>query len=185
MALLSVAMDFGNGLRVTDGFGGCISFAVATIGTDADFRGPKASIMFRAKYIGGSNGACMVAVAGRFWLEVAKSGSNFVVSLKINSTGCGPVTVDSYTFASDGVEHSYAAAMNTANSYSIWVDAVKVKTGSMTCTDISDPATAGDRFEIWGSTVLGTELFYVDEVYFAAGYMSTAQVLDLHTNGLP
>ncbi len=187
MALVPVTMDCGQGTRFTDSFGGCNSFAFATIGTASEFRGPTFSMMYRFRLHTGSltsgQGAFGVGPGGgRCFLEVAVSGSNFVVSGKILSTGCGSVTVFSFTKPKNTTEHSVAWTYDANGDYHAYYDGVEQSTGASPCSDIANPSAITDILRIAGNTNFdGTEVLDVDRPMFSSDIAPASQILDIHT----
>lgn len=193
MALLQVPMTFGEGLRVTDTGGGCISYGRSPIGTDARFRGPDFSMGFRFKKINTTtSGSALIGVADsagilrRFQLECeANSGLNLIYCrLNINVDAGTANDVVLAQIIEDTLEHSVAVTYDGDGDVNLYIDGQLVDVAPSPGLDLSSPAAAGDVFTIWGSRVPGVEIFYVDNVWFSDGIAGAAQVASLHASGL-
>lgn len=193
MALVPVLMNCGNGTRFTDSFGGCNSFASTLVGTDARFRGPKFSIVYRLQLVsaGLTSGSCRVGISPggggaspiRQYLGVTVSGSTFHLLPILDTTACGFQIVTDVSKAKDTVEHSIAWTYDQAGSWALYWDGSQVGSGAAPCADISGPATVNDIFHIVGSTDFGgVEVFNIDRVMYANDVMLAAQILDIHNN---
>lgn len=197
MALVGVTGGtFGQGLRYTDSFGGCISFGEAPVGTDADFLGPLATILLRARKVNSGTfvGRCSAGFSDnlggdkRMWLEVeanTPNTSSMQVRAKLNTTACGAITVHTYDLTKDTNEHSYAWTYNQAGNSVLYVDGTAVNTVAAPCADISGPSAATDKFTVWGSHTPGVEIYYTDNEGYSKEELSAAQMLDYHQNGFP
>ena len=191
MALVAIALTCGDGTRFTDSSGGCNSFAYTTVGTSANYRGPKFTIMYRLKRHSGTptipgarvGMADVNGTARRFWLEVDPDGVNFTIRGKLDTTACGAVTVFSFTKTQDANEHSVAWSYDQAGIYRSYWDGVQQGTGASPCSDISNPAAAGDIFMIAGATNFGgVEIFDIDRVMFTNDLVSSSQIATIDGN---
>lgn len=192
MALVAVAMDFGDGLRVTDTGGGCISFAETLIGTDNQFRGPDFSMGFRFRLINTSlSGTARIGMtdnlgeARRQYINVTASGSLIGITAVLDTTACGFQIQHVWDIAEDTDEHSVWWTYDADGQSRLYVDGVEVDVFSALCSDISEPADTSDSFSIWGSTTPGIEVFYVDEAGYSDGILAAGVIADFHANGLP
>jgi hypothetical protein len=190
MALVAVAMTCGNGTRFTDSFGGCNSYAQATIGTNAIWLGPKFTILYRLDLIniGISSSGARVGVADvngsarRFWLAVVV-GASFTITGNLNTTACGSVTVFSFTKTKDTSEHSVAWTYDANGNWVSYWDGAQQSTGAAPCSNLSGPAAVDDVWQIAGTTDFGgNECFNIDRVFFADDVAPASQILDIHTN---
>lgn len=191
MALVPVAMTCGQGTRFTDSFGGCNSYAYTTIGTDAHFRGPKFSIMYRLKLVNGSltTGSCRVGVADvsgsatRYYLSVVISAGNFEGLAVVDNLTCGFTIVHSLPVeVKTTTEHSIAWTYDQDGQSLLYWDGNLTDSTLAPCDDVSQ-ATAGDIFQIAGATQFdGVEVFDIDRVMFANDVLPAAQILDIHQN---
>jgi hypothetical protein len=192
VALTQVAMNFGEGLFPTDtGLGDCISFAQAVIDDDPEFLGPEFTVAFRARLTDDGLDGTPVAVQidsaslnfRRWSLSVEPLiGSMMTIRGQVFTTACGLITVFEVDVTKDELEHSYAWSYDGNGVWAVYFDGGEVDSGSSPCSDLSAPASAGDLFTIWGSTVSGVPAYEVDEVRFASAALDAAAITAWHSN---
>lgn len=197
MSLANIAGNHGKMLRVTDSLGGCISLAETIVGTAEDFAGPQASMGFQVKAInavgggGGFNALTGLGDSGsagapsRFNITVTKNAPDLTFTANINTATDGSNEIATETIVLDTDPHSCALTYDEAGDFAFYVDGVEVASGAVPCDDMGEGAVVGTRFSVWGSSIPGAELFYVDDVWFSPGIAPASQILDIHENGLP
>ena len=195
MALTSVAMECGQGLRVTDSLGGCISWAYAVIGDDSRFQGDF-SLMVRFK-LASSPGPDLVAavvgatdvnsVAAQFSLSIINASSElpplWLISGTVSTTLAGTITPVEHLPEADSDEHSVAWTYDISNTTTtLYYDGVEVDSAVTPILDLSTDGAASDRFTIKGSDTPGLECFYIDRVLFSDGIASAEQIAEIHAS---
>lgn len=197
MALLNVAGDYGEALRVTDSIGGCISFAQTpdAAGLDTELTGTEFSMGFAFRSITGAGGGsiftCQIGI-GHFdglgpyalRIRVEKNDPDILVHFTINTTSCGEQTLHTETLSLTTDWHTAAITYKSDGNWIAYVDGVEVASDVAPCPDLTEDFSSSTNFQIWGSTVPGAEIFYVDEAWCGPGTATAAEVLDINDNGL-
>jgi hypothetical protein len=192
MALTSVAMTCGNGLRVTDSGGGCISWGYTVVGDDSRFQGPQFTLMFRFK-LASSPGPDLVAaivgitdasnVAKQFSLSVINAAPDWLIGATVSTTLGGTVTPVEYLPVADSSEHSVAWTYDVTNSVTrLYYDGVEVDSAATPIADLGTDGAATDRFVIKGSDTPGLECFYIDRVMFSNEIVSADSIAEIHAS---
>jgi hypothetical protein len=191
LALVAVAMDVGDGLRVTSNEPDCMSFAVGQIGDASEFRGPDFSMGMRFKLIDlGASGSCKICiataagVARRQTLNLDFSGSQLGISAFLDTTACGFEIQHAEFVTKDTDEHSVWWTYDGDGNTTLYYDGVSLDSVAATCPDISEPSDVDDVFAIFGSTTTSEEVCYVDEVGFSNEVLTALQIADIHANGV-
>lgn len=185
MALQSVTMTFGTGVRCSAELD-CFSTAVATIGTDARFRGTKFSMGFRFKLIAGGFHRIAAIATPHQSLSVIRPSSDATLDIQALLTpASGDITQHSVLDAlpENTSEHSVAWTYDADGNSVIYVDGSEVETEASFPIGPLDPATTEDKFSIQGTHVPSTG-FDVDEAWYANEVLDAAAIADIHANGV-
>lgn len=195
MALTPIAMDFGNGVFMTDVDIADYSFAKATINTDTRWRGPDFSMGCRVKKNDLITNATVImgvlssTLGGRrfsFTLQAFADTTNlFTTTLRLTTPTFLDITdVVSYDVAEDLLEHSVAVTYETGGLGCIYWDGLLVASASAPAEDISIPASAGDLFGIQAGNASDGLTWYVDNCWYTNQVATALHVLNIHNNGL-